>query len=676
MAHPRFAYPMYEPLHRYDREWMVPGLGLIKRPDMATLLRDQQPLHRGLPGRAQPRDGPRAAVARVPDRPARHLLLLVLDRRARARRRPARAAVATAASCGAHVDQALDGRLVFLVRGDLIRRYPGCRRARGAPGDRTTATRRPTAASRCSSRQRDLAGQDAVPRPPAAEHAAGRLRPRRARRSTTARRDVVVHAVGEPDRAALRPRPVAATAALTRDNLIWDDFGVDRARPVPRRHRSTPTWLRRTGVDRRRARVGRVERAGRLPALPAAGPRGVPGHADGRGSGALMADLERIRRTTADAAAERERARQRELAELSAKLRGRARAAGRAAGDRRHAAGARRRRARSPALLGARARVRSADRPRCRIAASASSTSLLGDDIDLEGDVPLVLLPVRIEVRSTADQAALRVRIFHDAVHAETLDEGVSRRRASPPGMAYWTDGLGERRHAGAVAGAARRGGRSPGAVGRRGAAADEPRRPARRRAARSPTPRAAQRPRQPSRARCPTGSSSGSSRTAPRRVDRRTAARSPTSCPSGSTDATSSTALAARRRGPAAGRRVAALAGRLRRGRARRHGRHRRRCRVPGQAVRRLRRLRRARRRSTRRRGAARLEQLRALAPLHRRRRVPRPGHADEQHRVGAHRVEPAHAARPAGPRPDRPRSTPAPTRPSRRRRSASTRR
>ena len=38
MAHPRFPYPMYEPLHRYDREWMVPGLGLIPRPDMATLL--------------------------------------------------------------------------------------------------------------------------------------------------------------------------------------------------------------------------------------------------------------------------------------------------------------------------------------------------------------------------------------------------------------------------------------------------------------------------------------------------------------------------------------------------------------------------------------------------------------------------------------------------------------
>ena len=28
MARPRFAYPMYEPLDRYDRDWMIPGLGL------------------------------------------------------------------------------------------------------------------------------------------------------------------------------------------------------------------------------------------------------------------------------------------------------------------------------------------------------------------------------------------------------------------------------------------------------------------------------------------------------------------------------------------------------------------------------------------------------------------------------------------------------------------------
>lgn len=62
---------------------------------------------------------------------------------------------------------------------------------------------------------------------------------------------------------------------------------------------------------------------------------------------------------------------------------------------------------------------------------------ILGDEIDLEGTAPLVLLPVRVEARSTADRAALRVRIFHDAVHAETLDEGLSQAEVAA-GTAYW----------------------------------------------------------------------------------------------------------------------------------------------------------------------------------------------------------------------------------------------
>jgi hypothetical protein len=63
---------------------------------------------------------------------------------------------------------------------------------------------------------------------------------------------------------------------------------------------------------------------------------------------------------------------------------------------------------------------------------------LLGDDVELEGDVPLVLLPVRIEARSTADGTTLRVRIFHDALHSETLDEGLSDTERQA-GIAYWT---------------------------------------------------------------------------------------------------------------------------------------------------------------------------------------------------------------------------------------------
>ena len=62
---------------------------------------------------------------------------------------------------------------------------------------------------------------------------------------------------------------------------------------------------------------------------------------------------------------------------------------------------------------------------------------LLGNEIDLEGDVPLVLLPVRIEVRSTADQTALRVRIFPDTVHAESLEPGLTESEIAA-GKVYW----------------------------------------------------------------------------------------------------------------------------------------------------------------------------------------------------------------------------------------------
>lgn len=62
---------------------------------------------------------------------------------------------------------------------------------------------------------------------------------------------------------------------------------------------------------------------------------------------------------------------------------------------------------------------------------------LVGSQVDLEADVPLVLLPVRVEVRSTPDQTALRVRIFPDAVHVESLAEGLTPEEAAA-GTAYW----------------------------------------------------------------------------------------------------------------------------------------------------------------------------------------------------------------------------------------------
>lgn len=62
---------------------------------------------------------------------------------------------------------------------------------------------------------------------------------------------------------------------------------------------------------------------------------------------------------------------------------------------------------------------------------------LLGGDVALEADVPLVLLPVRIEVRSSPDLASVRVRLFPDALHTQALDEGLTDDEVTA-GRAYW----------------------------------------------------------------------------------------------------------------------------------------------------------------------------------------------------------------------------------------------
>ncbi len=106
---------------------------------------------------------------------------------------------------------------------------------------------------------------------------------------------------------------------------------------------------------------------------------------------------------------------------------------------------------------------------------------------------------------------------------------------------------------------------------------------------------------------------------------------------------------LGRRRARPAAHRRVAALAGGLRRGRTPRHGRHRpappsRPARDPGGRVRGAGRAGRDRERGPARSAAA-------QPPVHRRCGVPGPGHPDQQHRHRAVGVEPAYAAGSAEP-------------------------
>jgi hypothetical protein len=124
MAHPRFHYPMYEPLYRYDPEWVVAGLGLIQRGEMVTLLETNNAfieaylvglnheMARELLWRGYPTDqrgtyfdsfwtGDRELIADLHELPWR------------------------SGALASHMDPGLEGRLVFLVRGNLVRRYPG-----------------------------------------------------------------------------------------------------------------------------------------------------------------------------------------------------------------------------------------------------------------------------------------------------------------------------------------------------------------------------------------------------------------------------------------------------------------------------------------------------------------------------------------------------------------------
>ena len=48
------------------------------------------------------------------------------------------------------------------------------------------------------------------------------------------------------------------------------------------------------------------------------------------------------------------------------------------------------------------------------------------DSCDAPADVPLLLLPVRIETRFNAAGNALRIRIYPDEIHVDRLDRGLS----------------------------------------------------------------------------------------------------------------------------------------------------------------------------------------------------------------------------------------------------------
>jgi hypothetical protein len=122
MAAPVFTRPMYQALDDYSRDWLLPGLATFPEPDIVTVLTSNaafleaffaglsHEMGRELLWRGYPTDQRGTYFRRfwngLKDELAQDLARFtptVLD---------------------THVDQALNGRVVLLVRGELIRRYP------------------------------------------------------------------------------------------------------------------------------------------------------------------------------------------------------------------------------------------------------------------------------------------------------------------------------------------------------------------------------------------------------------------------------------------------------------------------------------------------------------------------------------------------------------------------
>ncbi|MFT3877526.1 MAG: hypothetical protein QM708_14065 [Propioniciclava sp.] len=120
MAAPEFRTPLYEALDRYDREWLMPGIAAIPAPDMVTVLETNgrfvssflvganHEFARELVWREYPTDGRATSLRRFwtpePDIEPLHAL--------------------RHGSLAGLADPRFDGKLVFVVRGELVRRFP------------------------------------------------------------------------------------------------------------------------------------------------------------------------------------------------------------------------------------------------------------------------------------------------------------------------------------------------------------------------------------------------------------------------------------------------------------------------------------------------------------------------------------------------------------------------
>jgi hypothetical protein len=122
MAAPEFTRPMYEALDDYDRNWLLPGLAKLPEPDLVTLLKTNvdfiesflvglsHEFARKLLWRGYPTDQ-RGTYFRRFWSADRDELVADIHRFA-------------PTQLGTHILGVLAGRVVLLVRGELIRRYP------------------------------------------------------------------------------------------------------------------------------------------------------------------------------------------------------------------------------------------------------------------------------------------------------------------------------------------------------------------------------------------------------------------------------------------------------------------------------------------------------------------------------------------------------------------------
>jgi hypothetical protein len=122
MAGPVFPFPMCQALYRYNKEWMIPGVAQIDRPDIVTLLKTNNEfietflvglnheMGRELLWRGYPTDS-RGTYFKSFWTGSDELL------------QPVHAF--TDVPLGGHMKPGLSNRIVMLVRGELVRRYPG-----------------------------------------------------------------------------------------------------------------------------------------------------------------------------------------------------------------------------------------------------------------------------------------------------------------------------------------------------------------------------------------------------------------------------------------------------------------------------------------------------------------------------------------------------------------------